>query len=240
MNSDLFKYNVIDGRGEGTSNLCEVFQLRYQVYVNEWGFERSEDHPNGVEMDEYDPHSIHIYACSEHSKEAIGAARIILGAEKDLPIERHFKINQFPSGLEREKIAEISRLAISKKFRCVVIERLFFETFKNAPKNMLLIKQNRRDFRKKCEHQLVRGLLMSLYRECKLRGLTHLFTVMAKGLHVILKRWGFCFEQIGPSRDYHGMRAPYLISIEDFERSLLRNNPPLLGDAQNTLLKYAS
>jgi N-acyl amino acid synthase of PEP-CTERM/exosortase system len=96
--------------------------------------------------------------------------------------------------------------------------------------------ENGRDFRRKCEHQLVRGLYVSLYRESKLRGLTHWFTVMAKGLYVILKRWGISFVQIGPARDYHGIRAPYLISIESIERSLQRNDPALFFEAQNGLL----
>ena len=52
---------------------------------------------------------------------------------------------------------------------------------------------------------------------------------------MILKRWGICFEQIGPARDYHGMRAPYLINIEEFERSLQRNNPALFNEARLAL-----
>jgi len=97
------------------------------------------------------------------------------------------------------------------------------------------MKENIRALRRRCEHQLVRGLYISLYRESKIRELTHLFTIMSKGLHMILKRWGICFEQIGPARDYHGIRAPYLIRIEDIERSLQRNNPALFYEAQEVL-----
>ena len=104
-----------------------------------------------------------------------------------------------------------------------------------AFKQMHLMKENIRDLRKRCEHQLVRGLYISLYRESKARGLTHLFTIMSKGLHMILKRWGIHFEQIGPARDYHGMRAPYLINIEEIERSLQITNPALFDEAQLAL-----
>ena len=41
MNLDLFNYKVIDGREEFTSDLSTVCQLRYQVYVNECGFEKA-------------------------------------------------------------------------------------------------------------------------------------------------------------------------------------------------------
>lgn len=236
MNLDLFNYKVIDGRVDNTPDLSSVCRLRYQVYVNEWGFEKAEDHPAGLEQDEYDQHSIHLYACAKHSEEVVGAARLILGSERSLPIENHFFINQLPPDVRREQTAEISRLAISKEFRCRAIARLFSGADQGDGKQMHLLKENIRDLRRRCEHQLVRGLYLSLYRECKIRDLTHLFTIMSKGLHLILKRWGIVFEQIGPARDYHGMRAPYLISIKDIERSLLRNNPTLFHEARQVVV----
>lgn len=235
MNLDIFNYKVIDGREECTPGLNSVCRLRYQVYVNEWGFENAADHPDGVEQDEYDRHSIHLYACSKHSEDVVGAARLILGSERSLPIENHFCIDQLPPGVRREQTAEISRLAISKEFRCRVLARLFSNPEPGDGKHHHLRKENIRDLRRRCEHQLVRGLYITLYRECKTMGLTHLFTIMSKGLHMILKRWGIIFEQIGPARDHHGLRAPYLISIADIERSLLRNNPALLYEARQAI-----
>ena len=236
MNPDLFTYRVFDGRGGFTSALRAICQLRYQVYVNEWGFEKPEDHPGGVEQDEYDQHSIHFCACSKHSEDVLGAARIILGSERSLPIEQHFNIKQFPPGVRREQAAEISRLAISKKFRCRAIERAISGAEQGTSNPMRPMMENSREFRRRFEHQLVRGLYISLYQESKLRGLTHWFTVMAKGLYVMLKRWGISFVQIGPARDYHGIRAPYLISIESIESSLRRNNPALFYETQHGLL----
>lgn len=235
MNGELFSYKAVDGRGALTSSLDAICQLRYQVYVNEWGFERPEDHPCGLERDEYDQHSIHLYACASHSDDVIGAARIILGSERTLPIERHFDISQFPSGVRREQSAEISRLAVSKEFRCRAIEHAIFGTEQAPTNNKHPIMENIREFYRKFEHQLVRGLYISLYRESKIRGLTHWFAVMAKGLYVILKRWGISFEQIGPARDYHGLRAPYLVSINSIESSLEKHDPSLYYETQSSL-----
>ena len=94
---------------------------------------------------------------------------------------------------------------------------------------------NSRDFRRSYEHQLVRGLYVVLYRESKIRGLTHWFTVMAKGLYVILRRWGISFVQIGPARDYYGLRAPYMVSIESIESSLKKHDPDLYYETQISL-----
>lgn len=235
MHADLFSYRIIDGRAGYSPSLNAVCRLRYQVYVNEWGFERAQDHPAGLEQDEYDQHSLHFCAFPRHSEDVIGAARIILGAERPLPIERHFDIRQFPAGVKREQAAEISRLAVSKEFRCQAIKRAIFGTDQTKENTHPRI-EPRGDFRRIYEHQLVRGLYIALYRESKLMDLTHWFTVMAKGLYVILKRWGVEFTQIGPAQEYHGLRAPYLISLAAMERSLERNNPGLFREMQYSLL----
>jgi N-acyl amino acid synthase of PEP-CTERM/exosortase system len=235
MTAELFTYKVVDGRTGSTSALRPVNRLRYQVYVNEWGFEKPEDHPEGLEQDEYDPHSIHFCAYPRHSDDLIGAARIILGSERPLPIERHFEIKPLPPGVRREQTAEISRLAVSKEFRCRAIQRALFGKQESSADPTYAGMESPRDFRRKFEHHLVRGLYLSLYRESKLRGVTHWFTVMAKGLYVILKRWGISFEQVGPARDYHGLRAPYMISIESIESALRQNDPALFNEAQQAL-----
>ena len=236
MYVDNFTYGMVDGRKGFSSSLSTICQLRYQVYVNEWRFEKPEDHSGGLERDEYDQHSIHYYACSSDSDEVIGSARIILGSERSLPIERHFDISQFPAGLWREKTAEISRLAISKKFRCRAIDRAILRTEQTTTNYLRPVKEKGRHFRLHYEQELVRGLYLFLYRDSKLRGLTHWFAVMAKGLYVILRRWGIIFEQIGPARDFHGIRAPYLVSIENIERALEKNNPGLYSEAQSELI----
>jgi hypothetical protein len=60
---------------------------------------------------------------------------------------------------------------------------------------------------------------------------------MAKGLYVMLRRWGISFVQIGPARDYHGIRAPYLVSIESIERALEKTNPALYYETQSGLIQ---
>src|SRR5713226_7485491 len=55
-------------------------------YVEEFGFERPEDHPNGLEMDPYDPYSIYVAALNG-TEEVIGTARLVLHSEHGLPIE---------------------------------------------------------------------------------------------------------------------------------------------------------
>lgn len=231
MNAELFNYGVVDGRGGHSPFLDAIYRLRYQVYVHECGFEKAEDHPGSMERDEYDHHAIHFFARLKHSDDLIGTARIILGAERILPVERYFDIEPFPCGVARTQVAEISRLAISKKFRCRAIERAIFGMDKDEARRWPPSLGNPRQLRRHYEQELVRGLYVALYQASKLRGLTHWFMVMTKGLGVILRRRGVDFMQIGPARDYHGIRAPYLINIEALEHSLARTDPVLYDQA---------
>jgi N-acyl amino acid synthase of PEP-CTERM/exosortase system len=237
MTDENFIYRAVDGRSSADDPvLASIHRLRYQVYVNEWGFEKPEDHPEGLERDEFDRQSLHFYARSRSSDEVIGSARIILGSELPFPIERHFDISQFPADLRRGTSAEISRLAISKDYRRRAIDRVIFnsggsqagELEENLAASQIVVQEERR----KCEHELIRGLYLRIYRESLVLGLTHWYAVMARGLYVILRRWGIDFRQIGPELNYHGVRAPYVVDITTLAQSVAKTNPELANLAK--------
>ncbi|MBK8574234.1 MAG: GNAT family N-acetyltransferase [Elusimicrobia bacterium] len=68
-----------------TPELLEgVFRLRYQVYVDEFGYEHAGDHPEGKEMDEWDPFSIHMAALNPEG-DVVGTIRLVLNSTNGLP-----------------------------------------------------------------------------------------------------------------------------------------------------------
>ena len=227
-----FRYGLIDNNGNQQDVLRDIYSLRYQVYVNEWGFESADEHPSGLEHDKYDEHSVHYYARCKSENKVIGTARIILNSELGFPISKHFDIDNQYKGVDSDRIGEISRLAISKEYRRRAIDRAIFGTGKFDPGHIPRYMDEGRDTHRHCEHELIRGLYLSIYSDSKHRELTHWYAVMSKGLYVILKRWGISFEQIGPAKDYHGIRAPYLVSIESVEQMLAKTNPELLEEAK--------
>lgn len=231
-----FTYGTIDDCRDHANILRDIYLLRFQVYVNEWGFEAPEDHPDGLEYDDFDDYSVHTYACCDQKKKVIGTVRMILNSPLGFPIERYFEIQDQPTDIDRNTTGEISRLAVSKEYRRRIIDQAIFGADSGAARRIPKFMKNGLDFQRHCEHELVRGLYVTLYRDSKLRGLTHWYAVMAKGLYVILKRWGIIFKQIGPARDYHGLRSPYLVSIESMEHSLSRINPVLYCDARTGLM----
>ena len=226
-----FTFSVVDGRDNNLKLYESLFRLRYQVYVNEWGFEKAEDHPDGLEKDSHDQYSRHFYACVGSESDIIGTARLILPSHLKLPIQENFSFYESFKNIPDQSVAEISRLAISKDFRRRAIDSVIFDTEKHHAEDLERHQEGLKNIaveRRKCEHELVRGIYLSVYRECILLGITHCYAVMARGLNVILARWGICFEQIGPEKAYHGIRAPYVLSIEALEKKLAKKNPELL------------
>lgn len=231
MHVSGFTYKVVGGQ-DGDPELYEsLFRLRYQVYVNEWGFEKPEDHPDGLEKDQHDQYSRHFYALAGEDNQIVGTARIIQPSDLILPIKEYFSFYETCEEIPKQSAVEISRLAISKDFRRRAIDNVIFNQGKTHDDDLNLHQKELEEIkveRRKCEHELIRGIYLSIYRECLTLGYTHCYAVMARGLYVILARWGICFNQIGPEIKYHGIRAPYVLSIKEFEETLERKNPELL------------
>jgi len=215
-----------------------IFRLRYQVYCLEWGFEKEEDHPGGVETDEFDPHAVHIAARLKGapSTEVIGTSRVIVGCEVDrFPIECHCSFFSEFKPPPREFSGEISRLAVSKHFRRRAVDKLIFSHGDPAYESEQALSAASAQDRRKSENEIVAGIYMHLYAESKRLGITHWYAVMAKGLHLLLKRWGVVFHPIGPELNYHGWRGPYLAEIAEIEKNLERRNPALIEGARKIL-----
>ncbi len=212
----------------GGDELRRVYALRYQVYCNEWGFERPEDHPGGIEKDEYDPHSIHFIETFDDDR-LIGTVRIILDSPAGFPIESHCKLDIDLKKFERRRIGEISRLAISKEMRRRSEDSIIYES---VPEGMTP-EQTAGDRRQR--QLFIMNLYKCIYTESKRLGITHWLAVMAKGLYLILRRAGIVFCPIGAEVYYHGQRTPYLGVVSELEEQLSKTNPELLRELREEL-----
>jgi len=210
--------------GRESREAQDIFRLRYQVYCQEWGFEKPEEYPDGIETDDYDKYSSHFLARVFLTKDPIGTARVIYASPKQFPIEKVFDIDCRGGAAEREKIGEISRLAVSREFRQRWLDAIVFGPDRTEHPGFVAVNEDRRHF----ENDIVAGLYQCIYQESKKTGLTHWYAVMTKGLYFLLLRWGVVFRQIGAEMDYHGLRAPYLGIIAQIEDSVARKSPHLL------------
>ncbi|MBI4698536.1 MAG: PEP-CTERM/exosortase system-associated acyltransferase [Nitrospirae bacterium] len=231
-------------------DLKEIHKLRYKVYVEEWGFEKAHDHPKGAETDEYDDLSVH-FLTRDDKGQLVGTVRLILPTPAGFPIEKHCEISVKTDDIPREKLAEISRLAISKTYRKRVEDKYIFgpdeerRTIGNFdPHAHYMSKYRRTEDTYRFDAQQTRRVLnerrvrpetvLSLYRavyhESKRRGITHWYAVMTKGLYVLLKKLGIHFQPIGDPVDYHGIRTPYMGDIKKIEDEVAIKDPELYKD----------
>jgi N-acyl amino acid synthase of PEP-CTERM/exosortase system len=186
----------------------DILALRYRVYCEERGFESPEDHPDGLETDEYDDSSIHFAAIARKTQKVVGTIRLILNSEKIFPIEESFEFTKSLPHIERDRLGEVSRLALSRRY-CRELKgglRLGSEA-----------------------GEVVSGLIHRMvYEGCQL-GIHHMYAVMARGLPILLARRKIFFSKIGPAKEYHGLRTPYICTVQE----VVNRNPQLFYGCQS-------
>lgn len=197
--------------------LQEVFRIRYQVYCQEFEFEREEDCPNQMERDEYDHQSLHCLLIHQPSGRAAGCVRLVLNDPKNpesrLPLLSHCRESIDRSIIDPDKLpsgsyGEISRLAVISDFRRRKKERETPIGNTSEDIGLSLVEQRHFPF-------IALGLYLSAASTGMLTGLQGVFAMMEPRLARLLSRFGIRFTQVGKVVDYHGPRAPFYITRDD-------------------------
>ncbi|MBK6880838.1 MAG: PEP-CTERM/exosortase system-associated acyltransferase [Elusimicrobia bacterium] len=207
-----------------------VHRLRYDVYVNEYHFEKAEDHPSGLEKDEWDPMSLHM-AAVDAEENVVGTIRLVLNSPHGLPTLHAvtpFYQEPHPSS---PRIAEVSRLAVARDFRRRVedgfrgvddlAEAAPGSRFHRAEKGEFNSQDRRRQF------AVILGLFKIMYHVSKRINLADWYMVSEKRLWYLLKRYHILFHPVGPEMEYHGVRIPYIGHISEIENHMLKVNQSL-------------
>ena len=174
-------------RGQRPDDVLTAIQrLRYEVYCLEQKFRDVADCPHGLEQDEYDPHSIHLYA-TDDSGAVAGTVRLVRRSALGLPVERHGARLSIPTrDIPPGEWAEISRLILGKEYR-----------------------------RQRIDHPLLLwGLFGQMYEESRREGISYLVAAMDETLWRLLRRFGLPFAPIGPPMDYFGPVVPYGATLD--------------------------
>ncbi|MFP5405385.1 MAG: PEP-CTERM/exosortase system-associated acyltransferase [Gammaproteobacteria bacterium] len=206
--------------------LAESFRLRYRVYVDEMKFERPEDCPGGVECDAFDSRSLTVLLRHNASRRFIGCVRVIVADPVDKTRPFPFEIaalDQIASRSEllhqtpRERIGEVSRLAVVQEFRRRKCDRE--AGLYTLPELAHFDSDPRR-------HNIppALGLIFAAAWLGIEVGLEAVFVMMELRLARLLRSLGMTFRQVAEPVEYHGLRAPFEITSET-----------LLGDASPPL-----
>ncbi len=195
-----------------------AYALRFQVYCVERQFENAEEHPDGLEMDIYDAHSIQGLLFHRPTGSAMGAVRLVQtksGVTGSLPIEKLLR----PSSLalsdyvNLSQTIEISRFAISKEFR-----RRKSDQIDDAPA------LSRADACRETNLAFL-GLLQFVLRECVSHNVLFWTAVMEPKFLRLLARMGITYTPIGPMVMHHGIRQPCYCYLPDMLENARRIQP---------------
>jgi len=213
-----------------------VYQIRYQVYCLETGFEDPERFPDEMERDEYDAHALHALLCHHPSGEYAGCVRLILdrpGTPRLLfPFERYcghsLRRNIIdPARLPRGSFGEISRLAVRSHFRRRGNERYDPRGIPQGGRADISQNDHRRGF-----PHIALGLYLAGAALGLINGLNGVFVMMEPRLARHMRRYGIIFRAAGEVVDYHGLRGPFYMSRDD----LYRHMKPEIRDLLDTIV----
>ena len=191
---------------------------------------KKEDHPNGLEMDDYENESIH-FACLNENDAVVGTIRLVLDSSKGFPIEHAVETSFVGEKPKRSKIAEISRLTVSPDLRRRKEDGMYgVESYLTQKEGGVLPDDGTipEEMKGRKNPIIVLGLYQVMYHESCRRGITHWYMITEKKIFYALSKYGFRFHQIGKPVQYHGERIPYLGIIGEIEQSLLTTNPDMV------------
>lgn len=191
----------------------QVYQVRYRVYCEEFGYEPESVFGNHQEVDEFDRQSIHCLVTHRSTGMPAGCVRLVLVDGSDLmPIEAHarqFMDQQFIETFseQRHTLCEISRLAVDGAFRHRRGER------KSRFGNLDTIDFDSHE--KRTFPLIAMALFLAAGAVADLMNRKNCFAIMEPFLPIILRRTGIIFRRIGEDFEYHGIRAPYYADIDE-------------------------
>ncbi|WP_137936284.1 PEP-CTERM/exosortase system-associated acyltransferase [Chitinivorax sp. B] len=206
------------GKIDNTPLLQESFKLRYQVYCLEKNFLSASHFENGKECDRYDRDSVH-FAAIDQFEQVVGTIRLVGEHTHRYPLQEHCQLS-IPA--IPHSAVEISRLAVSKNYR-----RRASDDDYGASNDYVSMPVHVKESNARMRPEIVMGLYKAVFQCCRQHQIKYLLAAMESGLLRLLNRMGMGFMPIGPEVDYYGPVRPYMLSIDEYERSLRVMRPDL-------------
>lgn len=200
----------------------EVFQLRYNVFCEEFGYEDKNRFRDQMERDIYDNHSRHFLIRHRISGNPAGCIRIILSTpdeRRPLPFEQvcngQLDPGYYPPA-EGDSVAyaEISRLAVHSSFR-----KRAGEATKANGLGSTATRANG-DGSERAYPLVAMGLYLTATAMTICEDLRYAYVMMEPRTARMLRRCGIRFTQISELVEYHGKRAAYVVKPNEVPEQL--------------------
>ncbi|MFO1258918.1 MAG: PEP-CTERM/exosortase system-associated acyltransferase [Gammaproteobacteria bacterium] len=209
--ADKFKFYFDIRIVSNPAELDAIFQLRYDIFCKEFGFEKEEDCKNQREIDLYDSQGLHCLVLHKATKTPAGCVRILLPEaypKMSLPFEQYCHIQK------TNQYCEISRLAVNRSFR-----RRSGDTSAAMGMSSQTLEQVQFDTIHRHFPMVPVSLMLAGIAICKHLN-RNIFAMMEPKLVHAMKGYGIHFAQVGKVVPYHGERAAFQMAPEEVFRSI--------------------
>jgi N-acyl amino acid synthase of PEP-CTERM/exosortase system len=189
----------------------EAYRIRHSVYCDDLAYEKSR--ADGLETDDYDAHSMQCVLKHRTNGDYVGCIRLVLARPDDphypLPFEKACasaidRSVADPARFPRDKIAEVSRLAVISRYR-----RRKGEASRPAD-----ITEDDFGTRDQPRFPFIPvGLYLAMMAQAQRHGIETLFVLTQPRLARHLSRLGVEIKRIGDGVEHRGLRVPSLISV---------------------------
>lgn len=204
---ELFEFSLaLDER-----SVENVYRIRHDVYCRELGWEAVRK--DGLEMDEYDRHSVHCLLLKRESGELVGCSRLVVARPEDPSFPLPFELSCRdvihrdlfdPAQLPRHDVGEVSRLAVMSQFR------------HRQGESGRPVALGDRDFESQGGQPRFPFIPMSLYlgaaAAARQLGIENVFVLTEPRLARHFARIGFDIHPIGGEIEHRGTRLPSVLS----------------------------
>ena len=244
MYSSLFQQNFEIVKAVTPGLIDEAYQLRYQVYCEEKGYEDAERCPDRREYDEYDSRSMHCLIKHKGSGIYIGVARLILPQsstdDRPLPVEKFCKLNLSEThphlaSLPKQSIGEVSRFSVSKVFRRRIAEQGLVWGIPKEDEcynSGIAANLNRRHL-----PLISMGLIAGVFDMCTEHNIEYCYAAMEPTLLRLLKGIGINFQPLSMPVEYHGWRVPSFFPVKEMKK-VMQKRAELLDIVNESTAAY--
>ncbi len=188
------------------------YNLRYQVYCEEMGYEDKSRFPEELENDHWDEHSVHFIIRHKHTHQWIGAMRMVFPNNGELPLQEFCSIDREHSNNKQD--IEISRL-------CLINDIRKRKTDDEPPLALNTIgdPQSGSDVtqlysRRHINKSLIWGLFRAASLYSQANDIDNWYFLGSKALARVISREGFKMQQIGEGCEHRGKRYPFKVEMQ--------------------------
>ena len=185
-------YEVILADTEESKNIH--YNLRYQIFCLEKGFEEANKFKDEMEKDIHDDNAIHFIV--KGNNRWIGSFRLVIDQFGNLPFQKVSALDSSQFLHRSLEIAEFSRLGILRPF----------QKLRNGqpPKESSI-----------SESEIMLKMIHAGVDYCRTNGVGHIIILCRRSISRVLNQFGLKARPIGPAVFHHGPRIPFAFNLAD-------------------------